>query len=61
MKLALLNNDLANEIVKWGEISADRNERRAVCGSKMPIATTETRTSFRESVWAELRYGAVPS
>jgi hypothetical protein len=52
---------LPNEFVKWRGIAADRNQWRAVCGSKMPSATKETPTSSQEDIWAELRYGNVPS
>jgi hypothetical protein len=36
-------------------VAADRNQWRAVCGSKMPSATNETPTSSRQDIWAELR------
>jgi hypothetical protein len=60
LKKALLSNDLPTEFAKWREI-ADRNQWRAVCGSKMPIATKQTPTSSRQDTRAELRYGDVPS
>jgi hypothetical protein len=46
---------------KWHGIAADRNQWRAVCGSKIPSATKETPTSSRKDIWAELRYGTVLS
>jgi hypothetical protein len=61
LKKALLSNDLPTEFVKWREMAADRNQWRAICGSKMPIATKETPTSSRQDIWAKLRYGNVPS
>jgi hypothetical protein len=43
LKKALLSNDLPIEFVKWHEMAADRNQWRAICGSKTPSATkTET-------------------
>jgi hypothetical protein len=44
-KKALQSNDLPTEFAKWREMAADRNQWRAVCGSKMPSATKETPTS----------------
>jgi hypothetical protein len=35
-KKAILGNDLQIKFIKWREISADRNQWRAVCGSDMP-------------------------
>jgi hypothetical protein len=61
LKNALQSNELPTEFVKWREIVADRNQRRAVCGSKMPSATEEKPTSSRQNIWAELRYGTVLS
>jgi hypothetical protein len=61
LKKALQSNDLPTEFVKWLEIAVDQNQWRAVCGSKMPSAKKETPTSLRQDIWAELRYGTVPS
>jgi hypothetical protein len=41
-KKALQSNDLPTEFVKWREMAADRNQWRAICGSKIPSATKET-------------------
>jgi hypothetical protein len=41
LKMALLSFDLPTEFAKWRKIAADRNQWRAVCGSKMPSATKE--------------------
>jgi hypothetical protein len=61
LKKALQSNDLPTEFAKWREIAADRNQWRAVCGSKMLSATNETPASSRQDIWAELRYGTLPS
>jgi hypothetical protein len=61
LKKALQSYDLPTKLVKWREMAADRNQWRAVCGSKIPSATKETPTSSRQDIWAELRYGTVPS
>jgi hypothetical protein len=45
LKKALMSNDLPTDFAKWREITADRNQMRAVCGSKMPIAAKETPAS----------------
>jgi hypothetical protein len=59
---ALLSNDLPTEFAKWREMAADRNQwRAAVCGYKMPSGTKETSSSSRQDIWAELRYGIIPS
>jgi hypothetical protein len=42
-------------------LAADRNQWRAICGSKTPSTTKETPTSSRQDIWAKLRYGNVPS
>jgi hypothetical protein len=42
LKKALQSNDLPTEFVKWREMAADRNQWRAICGSKMPSTTKET-------------------
>jgi hypothetical protein len=60
LKKALQGNDLPTEFVKWREMAADRNQWRAICGSKMPSATKETPASSRHDIWAELRYGTIP-
>jgi hypothetical protein len=60
-KKALQSNDIPTEFVKWREMAADRNQWRAVCGSKMPSATKETPKSSRQDIWTKLRYGNVPS
>jgi hypothetical protein len=52
---ALQINNLPTELVKWREMVADRNQWRAVCGSKKPSTTKETLTSSRQDIWAELR------
>jgi hypothetical protein len=49
LKKALLSIDLPTEFVKWRETPADRNQGRAVCGSKIPSATKETPTYSRKS------------
>jgi hypothetical protein len=54
LKKALQSYDLPTDFVKWREMAADRNQRRAICGSKMPSTTKETPT--RQDIWAELRY-----
>jgi hypothetical protein len=61
LKKALLSYDLPTEFVKWRMMAAQRNQWLAVCGSKMPNATKETPTFSRQDIWAELRYGTVPS
>jgi hypothetical protein len=53
-KKALQSNDLRTEFSEWREIAADRNQWRAICGSKMPGATKETPTSSRQDIWAEV-------
>jgi hypothetical protein len=58
---ALQSNDLPIEFFKWREMAADRNQWRAICGSKMPSATKETPTSPQKVIWATLRYGNLPS
>jgi hypothetical protein len=52
---------MPTEFFKWLEISTDRGQGHAACGSKMPSATEETPTSTRQDIWAEPRYGTVPS
>jgi hypothetical protein len=54
LKKALLSNDLPTEFVEWREMAADRNQWRAICGSKLPSATKETPTFSRQDIWAEL-------
>jgi hypothetical protein len=49
LKQALQSNDLPTEFVKWREMAADRNQWRAVCGSKMPSATKETPTPHEKT------------
>jgi hypothetical protein len=49
LKKALQSYDLPTEFVELREIAADRNEWRAVCGSKVPSATKETPTSSETS------------
>jgi hypothetical protein len=61
LKKALQSYDLSTEFVKGREMVADQNQWRAVCGSEKPSATKETPTSSRQDIWAELRYGNVPS
>jgi hypothetical protein len=61
LKKALLCNHLSAAFFKRREITADRNQWRTVCGSVGPSATKETPTSSRQDIWAELRYGTVPS
>jgi hypothetical protein len=58
---ALKSNDLPIEFVKWREMAANRNQWRAICGSKPPSTTKETPTSSRQDIWAKLRNGTVPS
>jgi hypothetical protein len=53
--------NLPTEFVKWREMAADRNQWRAICGSKTPSTLKETPTSSRPYTWAELRYSTVPS
>jgi hypothetical protein len=36
LEKALQSNDLPTEFVKWREMAADRNQWRAICGSKTP-------------------------
>jgi hypothetical protein len=60
LKKALQSYDLPREFVKLSEMAADRNQLRAICGSKMSSATKETPTSPRHDIWAKLRYGTVP-
>jgi hypothetical protein len=55
--LKRLTDDICNNnsfqrvrFVKWHEMAADRNQWRAICGSKMPIATKETPTSSRQNI-----------
>jgi hypothetical protein len=48
-------------LIKWREMATDRNQWRAVRGSKTPSATKETPISSRQDIWAKLRYGNVPS
>jgi hypothetical protein len=60
MKKVLQSNCLPTEFFKWCEIAADRNQWRAISGSKMTNATKVTPTSSRQVIWAELRYGAIP-
>jgi hypothetical protein len=57
----LQSNDLPTELFKWRKMAADQNQWRATCSSKMPSATEETPTSSRQDIWAELRYGTIPS
>jgi hypothetical protein len=61
LKKTFQSYDLRTEFTKWREILAGRIQWRAVCGSKMPIATKETPTSSRQDIWAELRYETAPS
>jgi hypothetical protein len=42
-------------------MASDRNQWRAICGSKTPGATKETPTSSRQDIWAALQNGNVPS
>jgi hypothetical protein len=42
-------------------MAADRNQWRAICGSKTPSTTKEKPTSSRQDIWAQLRNGNVPS
>jgi hypothetical protein len=42
LKKALQGYDLPTEFAKWREVTADRNQWRAHCSSKMPKATKET-------------------
>jgi hypothetical protein len=39
LKKELFGNDLSTEFAKWREIAADRNQWRAVNGSKIPSAS----------------------
>jgi hypothetical protein len=41
-------------------MTADRNQWRAVCGSKTPSATKETPTSSQQDIWAELDTAMYP-
>jgi hypothetical protein len=50
LKKALQSYDLSGVFVKWREIAADRNQWRAICGSKMLSATKETPTSSRQDI-----------
>jgi hypothetical protein len=64
-------NDLSIEFAKWRGISADRNQRRALFGSKISCATKAPFSapislvrSFGSrgqdtKIWTELRYGTV--
>jgi hypothetical protein len=61
LKKALQSNDLPIEFVKWRELASDRNQWRAICGSKTPSTTKETPTFSRQDIRAKLRYGNVPS
>jgi hypothetical protein len=61
LKKALQSHDLSTEFVKWRDIAADRNQWRAVCGSKMPSASKETSTFSRQDIWAEFRYDTLSS
>jgi hypothetical protein len=61
LKKALQSYDLPTEFFKWREMVADRNQWRALEGSKTPSTTKETPTSSRQDIWAELRYGIIPS
>jgi hypothetical protein len=36
LKKALQRNELSTEFVTWREMAADRNQWRAICGSKTP-------------------------
>jgi hypothetical protein len=45
---ALQSYDLPTEFVKWREMAADRNQWRAICGSKMPSSTKETPASSQQ-------------
>jgi hypothetical protein len=47
--------------IKWREMAADRNQWRAICGSKTLSATKETPSSSRQDIWAKLQYSTVPS
>jgi hypothetical protein len=57
-EMALQNYELPTDFF---QMAADRNQWRAVFGSKMPSATKEKSTSPRQDIWAELRYGTVQS
>jgi hypothetical protein len=61
LKKALQSFDLPTEFVKWRKMAADRNQWRAICGSKMPSATKETPTSSRQDIRVVLRYGTILS
>jgi hypothetical protein len=61
LKKALMSNDLPTEFIKRREMEADRDQWRAVYGSKTPSTTKGTPTSIRQNIWAQLRYGNVPS
>jgi hypothetical protein len=60
LKKVLQSYDLPTEFVKWGERVADRNQWRAIRGSKTPSTTKETLASSRQDIWAKLRHGTVP-
>jgi hypothetical protein len=47
LKKTLHSNDIPTEFVKWREMAADRNQWRAIGGSKMQSATNETPISSR--------------
>jgi hypothetical protein len=59
-EVSLRSNDLPTEFFKWREMAADRNQWRAICGFETLSATKDTPTSFRQDIWAKLRYGDVP-
>jgi hypothetical protein len=52
-KKALQRNGLPTEFVKWREIAADRNQWRAVFGSKILNAKKDLPTTSRQIIWAE--------
>jgi hypothetical protein len=55
LKKALQSDDHPTEFVKCREISADRNQRRAACDSKMPSATKEKQETS-ELIFDTARY-----
>jgi hypothetical protein len=46
----LQSNDAPTEFAEWREIVADRNQWRAICGSKTPSTTKETPASSRQDI-----------
>jgi hypothetical protein len=61
LKKALQSYDLPTELAKWREMAADRNQWRAICGSKTPNATEETPAFNDKTSGLSFRYGTVPS